>query len=539
VELVADQALYRKYRSADFSEVVGQDHIVRTLTSAIAAGRLSHAYLFTGPRGVGKTSVARLLARALNCTGEPKPCNQCANCLAAINSSLDVIEIDAASNRSIDAVRDLRDKVNLAPTAGAYKVYIIDEVHMLTSEAFNALLKTLEEPPAHAVFILATTEAHKLPETIVSRTQSFSFRPISDTHLVEQLAKIAKAEKIKIEPAAIAIIATAARGGFRDAIGMLDQVASYGEQPITAETVRALLGYSDQETIGRLSRSIASGEPKEALETLAVLIEQGTQPGQVTAQLIEQWRAILLTAVGGATSEDVTVNDLATRLGPARAAAVIEVLLEVGRSQWPQLALEAALVRLTAATSAAASSNADGGGSGPGASVSRPPSSSREERASGRGVGSPSSAPPESLRVTSEMVSPSATESPQATEDDGVASAAGPAKPANDSSELWPKVLVLLKQKNNSLSALLQMYPLEFGDGAFTIKCRFNFHRDLFNRPANRQLIEDAIAKVYGQTINITAITDESVAKVTKPRVDPAVDLVSSALEILGGEVIE
>src|ERR1017187_1269085 len=202
---VADQALYRKYRSGDFTEVIGQDHVVRTLTAALKNGHLSHAYLFTGPRGVGKTSVARLLARALNCTGDPKPCNKCPNCLAAINSSLDVIEMDAASNRTIDAVRDLREKVSLAPTQGKYKVYIIDEVHMLTSEAFNALLKTLEEPPPHAVFILATTEAHKLPETIISRTQAFSFKPHTVANMVAHLASIAGKEGIDIQKDALEV----------------------------------------------------------------------------------------------------------------------------------------------------------------------------------------------------------------------------------------------------------------------------------------------------------------------------------------------
>jgi DNA polymerase-3 subunit gamma/tau len=206
--------------------------------------------------------------------------------------------MDAASNRSIDSVRDLRDKVNLAPTQGNHKVYIIDEVHMLTTEAFNALLKTLEEPPAHAVFILATTEAHKLPETIISRTQRFNFRPISLGDLISHLTNIAQAEQIAVEPEALTIIAAASRGGFRDAISMLDQLASGGTSPITAGTARALLGYSDAEEVSALSRAIAGFDARAALEIAARLEAGGAQAAQVAVQLTDEWRAVLQTSPG-------------------------------------------------------------------------------------------------------------------------------------------------------------------------------------------------------------------------------------------------
>ncbi len=550
---MAEQALYRKYRSADFTQVLGQDHVVKTLTTAISAGRLSHAYLFTGPRGVGKTSVARLLARALNCIGPaPKPCNKCSNCLAAINSSLDVIEMDAASNRSIDAVRDLREKVNLAPTTGQYKVYIIDEVHMLTTEAFNALLKTLEEPPAHAIFILATTEAHKLPETIVSRTQAFSFKPATEADIIGQLTYIAEAEKIKIESEALAIIATAARGGFRDAIGMLDQVASSGDTVVTAATVRSLLGYSDTDALAAMIQAIADGDTKTALVTLGSIIDQGAQPGQVASQLIDQWRAMLLAAVGTTKLEDATRAKLASALGAARIARVIETLLEVTRSHWPQMALETALVKLTvpaeitAVRPTIASSEAEGTAN-----------SSQTQRLA-KGETKPASDPSQ-LRGdshpsgdTEEGSRRSAHRSPEVIEDvrrDTAAAgpeqpvAAGPARLNTMSgpgdSELWPKALVMLKQKNNSLCALLQMYPIDFASDGFTIKSRFNFHRDLFNRPLNRAAIEWAVERVYGRAIPVLAITDEAAVKTVRPKTDSNSDLVSSALEILGGEVIE
>ncbi len=500
---MAEQALYRKYRSSDFSEVIGQEHVVKTLTTAISSGRLSHAYLFTGPRGVGKTTVARLLARALNCmsTGD-RPCNQCELCRAAINSSLDIIEIDAASNRSIDAVRELREKVGLAPAVGSYKVYIIDEVHMLTTEAFNALLKTLEEPPAHAVFVLATTEAHKVPETIISRTQRFTFKPHTEANMVAHLAKIAKTEGIKVEPEALQVIAVAARGGFRDAISMLDQVASSGEATVTTATVRALLGLSDAEAIGAVSRAVAARDAKAAVEALGVLMEQGAQPGQVAIQLVAQWREMLFVAVGSGAAEDPTVRELAGRLSPAQIGRVIEGLLEVTRSHWPREALEVAVIRLAAEDVPAATA-----------------------RPAARSVLKPSPAP-----------TPASTPATPAAE-------TAPTPSANDqpvvSDDLWPKVLVILKQKNNSLCALLQMYPIIFEAEGITIRSRFNFHRDLFLKAPNRRLIEDAVQKVYGRPISVTAVTDGSAQKPISTAPDPTAELVSSALEILGGEVVD
>jgi DNA polymerase-3 subunit gamma/tau len=496
---VAEQALYRKYRSSDFTEVVGQEHVTKTLVTALASGRLSHAYLFTGPRGVGKTSVARLLARALNCTGETRPCNNCQLCKAAINSSLDIIEIDAASNRSIDAVRELREKVSLAPAIGKYKVYIIDEVHMLTPEAFNALLKTLEEPPAHAVFVLATTEAHKLPETIISRTQRFTFKPITEANITKQLQKIADSEGIEVDAEALAIIAVAARGGFRDAIGMLDQVASGGERPVSATAVRSLLGMSDTEAIGAISNAIAANDAREAMTVLGQLMDQGAQPGQIANQLVNQWREVLFVAVGAGAPRDDVVKTLAGQLPTTRIGEIIGGLLEVTRSHWPREALEVAVVRLAAV----------------------------EEVGLAPRPAAKSNTPPAKTHAQAE-----ATPAVQAE-----------AASAGDSvnSELWPKVLSILKHRNSSLCALLQMYPIEFGDDRITIKSRFNFHRDLFLKSQNRSIIEEAVQKVYGRPISVTAITDEAAVSPARrtASADSNSELITSALEILGGEVVD
>ena len=498
--MLSELALYRKYRSNDFSEVVGQEHVVKTLTSAIASGRFSHAYLFTGPRGTGKTSVARLLARALNCTGEPKPCNKCANCLAAINSSLDVVEIDAASNRSIDSIRDLRDKVSLAPTQGKYKIYIIDEVHMLTTEAANALLKTLEEPPAHAIFVLATTEAHKIPETIISRTQRFTFKPGTAKDITAQLASIADKEGLSIEPGALEVIAHVSRGGFRDAISMLDQLSTSTDRPITETTVRALLGYSPAEEIQALAEAIAIYDAKAGLEILARLETSGGQPGQVATQLIELWRAVLLTSSGAAAASHKVVATLAGSVPPARTAYIIEALLEVMKSHWPQLSLEATIVKLAVQAEA----------------PSKPSTPRAVPQAAPTSIAAPTPAP---APVAAEVAQPA----PQSAE--GALSAA-----------LWPKVLVLLKSQNNSLCALLQMYPVDFADQEVTIKPRFNFHRDLFLKPANRNMIEAAASKVYGRTVKVSAQTEETKRA---PKPDTGSELVSSALEIFGGEIVD
>jgi DNA polymerase-3 subunit gamma/tau len=505
---VSELALYRKYRSGNFAEVVGQDHVVQTLTNALSSGRLRHAYLFTGPRGVGKTSVARLLARALNCTGEPKPCNKCQNCLTAINSSLDIIEMDAASNRSIDSIRDLREKVSLAPTQGQYKVYIIDEVHMLTTEAFNALLKTLEEPPAHAVFILATTEAHKLPETIISRTQAFNFKPITTKDITTHLGKIAEAEGITVSADALDIIATSARGGFRDAISLLDQLSSAKSEPITAERVRELLGYSDNEEIFALSSALAAHDTLQALSVASRLEQSGAQATQVAMQLALQWRTILLTSAGATAAADDSVKTLASNVTTARSAEIVSTLAEISRSAWPQLAFEAALVRLTATAA-------------PNVAHSPIP--------------------------TQAATKPVQTTPPRVAQQPPVASAPAPAKVSSKSSQelgapesaLWPKVLVHIKSQNNSLAALLQMYPVDFGAEEITIKPRFNFHRDLFLKSANRLTIESAATKVYGRPVRITARTEDT-AKANRPaRPDQAAELVSSALEILGGEIVD
>jgi DNA polymerase III subunit gamma/tau len=289
--------LYRKWRPRRFSEVIGQEPVVRTLRRAIETERVAHAYLFSGPRGTGKTSTAKVLAMSLNCVKgpTPEPDGTCESCRAIMNNySLDVVEMDAASNRGIDEIRDLRDRVNLAPVGGRMKVYIIDEVHMLTAEAFNALLKMLEEPPEHVVFVLATTEKHKVLPTIISRCQGFDFRRPGVETLSRKLAEIAEAEGIEVEPEALTVIAREGRGSFRDAEGLLDQLSSFAEGPITAAMVRELLGSVGPDALLEATAALHERRAVDSLRIVDRLSNEGKDLGQFVGELISHLRNVML-----------------------------------------------------------------------------------------------------------------------------------------------------------------------------------------------------------------------------------------------------
>lgn len=289
-------ALYRRWRPQDFDTLVGQHAVKTALSNALASGRIAHAYLFTGPRGTGKTSTARILAKALNCDKGPTahPCGECLNCeRIAAGASMDVIEIDAASNRGIDEIKSLRDQTAYSPVNGRYKVFIIDEVHMLSTEAFNALLKTLEEPPAHVIFILATTDPHKIPATIHSRCQRFDFRRVTVEEITDHLAMVAEKSGINADREALRLIAIQSEGGMRDALSLLDQCGVMAQQ-ITAETVREVLGIVGRETLRQLVSAIGKQDLSATLAKLNFLLEQGKDVRQVLTELAEYFRALLL-----------------------------------------------------------------------------------------------------------------------------------------------------------------------------------------------------------------------------------------------------
>ncbi len=303
------QALYRKWRPRKWDEVIAQDHVTKTLRNAIQAEKVGHAYLFSGPRGTGKTTTARLLAKAVNCLSPDlanRPCDECKNCMAVNEGRyLDLIEIDAASNTSVEDVRDLRDKINFSPSDGKYKVYIIDEVHMLSTAAFNALLKTLEEPPAHAIFILATTEVHKIPATVLSRCQRHEFRRIPVMDIVATLKHLCEQEKIDADEDALILIARQSTGAMRDGISLLDQLASTGER-ITLELAQLVLGTATNQLVVDLINAIQAHDTAQGLETIHRALDGGSDPRQYARQVVEYLRSLLLIRMGNEKQVEAT-----------------------------------------------------------------------------------------------------------------------------------------------------------------------------------------------------------------------------------------
>lgn len=449
------KALYRTYRSRSFDEVVGQTHVTDLLKNAIASGKIAHAYLLTGPRGVGKTSVARIIAHAVNSL----PYSE--------DQHLDIIEIDAASNRRIDDVRDLRDKVHISPVSATYKVYIIDEVHMLTGESFNALLKTLEEPPEHAIFILATTEVHKIPATIISRTQRYHFRPATVSDLTSHLATIAKKEKIAADPAALELIAVHAGGSFRDSMSLLDQLSGLSEN-ITTDLVESVLGMAEQNRIESLVAALDAGNVDELVTELEAIAVAGVSPVVLTDQLS---RAIAQKA----KSHHVLYQ-------------LLDELVDIPRAHDPQLKLIATLVRFARphVRKTVASE------------IQKPPTFA---------------AKPAELRSQAKARSTSVTVDPpkKALQEPAKASKTATPHNATVATEVfdWQRVLETIKKHHAPLFSVLSRATMTYVEVPSTLTLTFSYvlHRKKLENPTYRKQLGSVIYNLFGLNPEIR-ITD-------------------------------
>lgn len=481
------RALYLKWRPSTFEEVIGQEPVTRTLRHAIDQGKISHAYLFCGPRGTGKTSTARILAKAVNCIGEgAHPCNTCAICQAINDGSLmDLIEIDAASHTGVDNVRELREKVSFRPNQARYKVYIIDEVHMLSNAAFNALLKTLEEPPPHVIFVLATTEPHRVPATVISRCQRFDFRYVPASTIAAHLRQIAAVEGMQIDDEALELIATHAAGGVRDALSLLDQLTAYGDAEIRAEHVRALLGIGSTELVARFVDALLTRDLRAGLEVIDTLVDQGVPLRQFNAELLEYLRGMLLVKAGG-ESRLLHMNPEARRrlaeqakqLELAGWARLVELFSQSAQglktSLQPQLPLELALVQAVS-----------------------------EGRAEPAPVKAAPAAAPVAPAVAPEAPA-KAVEAPEAPAAPAVASA-----PADDAllqrlRAHWQEVLRLVRPVDKDAEAFLRAAePARVEDGQLVLAFRYEFHKKRFESQGCQAVVSQALAQVLGQAVPV------------------------------------
>ena len=529
---MATQALYRRWRSQTFAEIIGQEHVTQTLLNALRAGRIAHAYLFSGPRGTGKTTTARVLAKAVNCLDPQngEPCNRCAICRSLNEArSLDLFEIDAASNRGIDEIRDLREKIAFSPSECRYKVYVVDEVHMLTNEAFNALLKTLEEPPPHAIFVLATTEPHKIPATVLSRCQRFDFRRVSLPNLRNKLELICSREGVSIETAALDAIARYATGSFRDAESLLDQLMSYGAEQIQLQDVRRVLGSAPEEIIAGLVQAAIAGDAGSGLRFINEALDSGVEPRQLTREVLEYLRSLLLLRNGGAALLSVTPEMLRQMTRQAAAIPLGRLLQTIrlfnGASGQlkaglhTQLPLEMALVEATLLAEQPRSEGQASAESHPAQPTSSkpvsaarpipapPPAAQSEDTAAPTAqtaAATGSSSVPEMERVAAEEAAPEMVQAPST-----AVAEVGPAASPQELSqswleENWGRVLQAVRARSRVVEALLKSCePRSVQGDLVTLGFYHNFHREKMGEDKNRTVVEEALTEMGGRPLRV------------------------------------
>jgi DNA polymerase III subunit gamma/tau len=531
------QSLYRKYRPTSFepSQYIGQEHVARTLRNAIMLDRVAHAYLFCGPRGTGKTSTARLLAKAVNCEAEDpeqRPCNQCASCKAVNSGSVvDIIEIDAASNRGVDDIRDLREKVRYAPTQLRVKFYIIDEAHQLTRDAFNAFLKTLEEPPEHVKFVLATTEADKLPDTVASRCQRFDFRRFPVESTVQHLRNVAVTEHIEAEEEALLLIARHSTGSLRDALGLLDQLALYGDQHaeqrvLSAETVRQVLGLSHNERLTGMVSSIADEDAGEGLRLITEATDAGEDIHQLNRQMIGYLRLLLHIRAGGKPPEaDDTAVELANRFSLDQLTSLVRTFSEVdaasNKSSYPQLPLELAIVR---------------------AIVGEPRGANVVEMVQPQAAPAPARTPPPAPQppapreIRESRPAPQQDTRPSSNQSAPAPKSAPPAPPARQAAQgnamldhlqaNWAHIRRDVKAENSRIAALLSSAdPANVADDKVILAAPYEFHRNKLNEDSVRQVIERVLEQYTHKTMMVICMAPDDVPQTfAAPATAPAAE---------------
>jgi DNA polymerase-3 subunit gamma/tau len=566
------QALYRKWRPQLWDEVISQEHIVQTLKNAVASNRIAHAYLFSGPRGTGKTTAARLLAKAVNClnsdTGK-RPCNECAHCVGVNeNRFMDLIEIDAASNNGVDDVRELRDKINFSPSQGTYRVYIIDEVHMLSSGAFNALLKTLEEPPPHAIFILATTEIHKIPATVLSRCQRHEFRRVPVSEITRHLNDICKAEGIEVDQDALNSIARQASGGMRDAISLLDQLASTGGK-ITLELAQTVLGTATNQSVLALIQAIIDQQPGAGLNEIHHALDGGADARSLARQIVDYLRNIMLIQMKNADQVEVS-NDVRSQMVTHATALPISEVLRLmrvfnaaatdQRSGWtPSLGLELAfaeslepptpVLELASTMRAAVSKPATVQQVEPARTQPTVRQNPITAQAQARQVEESRPVMRQPVDTSREQDKPEESHSTAISQPDTRSSgtqdkASSPISAAKvgsvtmeQVSKAWKEISHLVKSKDPQSAALINSGRIiEIRDGVLIISFQGEILQQKFDRPENLDITRKAIQKVLGVDLLIQTVVSGN--KNALPAHVKPDGMVAAASE-LGGEIVD
>ena len=533
-------AFYHKYRAKTFGEMVGQEQVTGPLLASIKAGKTVHAYLLTGPRGIGKTSVARLLAKAINCQNlgaDGEPCNECDAC-KDINEgrSIDVTEIDAASHTGVDDVRDLIERVRLAPTSLKKKVYIIDEVHMLSKSAFNALLKTLEEPPAHAVFILATTETHKIPATILSRAQRYDFKRATKAEIIQNLKKIADLEKVEIDDDSLDLIAKAAAGGHRDAVSLFEKVLSGGKK-LSIDKTRKILGLPEDSEVLAFLEAIFDSKAEEGLKIAGDVYQKGFDMAEFNRLIVERLRQILILKFTGLEVANDTKDNLkileklAGQKNTDEILIILEYFIEAGillkDVAYPLLPIEMAVVKSTMDNESRIMNH-------------------EEERVIKKESENPRSGEAEknqevavisntfdSLSVNSVKNLNAAERSFADAQDDKKNDAEVPVPVLEMTGDIWQKILDETKKDNGTLYAVLRdAKPLEFAGKKLTLGFKFKFHKDKVSEAKNRELLENIAATIVGHTCQIECKISDGKPKVEASSPAEQVAAVEEVFEI-------